>query len=98
MAQIFLCHASEDKPQGGSHLAGNCRRRPDHGDHFSEVKDKVGDRPGNAAKRGKRQKPPVAEALGDRTAEGCHPQQIDEKMHPAGMHEHVGHERGDRSG
>ena len=38
---------------------------------------------------------PIANAPRHRAAESEHPQQIDQKMHPARMHDHVGHERGD---
>ena len=37
----------------------------------------------------------IAHAARHRAAEGEHPQQIHQKMHPARMHHHVGHEGGD---
>ena len=42
------------------------------------------------------EKPPIADALRHGAAESRHPHEIDEEMHPAGMHQHVGHEGGDR--
>ena len=51
----------------------------------------------NPAQQREIEKLEVADAPGNRAAEGKHPQQIHNEVHPPRMHDHVGHERGDCS-
>ena len=53
------------------------------------------ERAGDAAQNREGKKSRLAHAPRHGAAEGEHPRQIHQKMHPARMHHHVGHERGD---